>query len=87
MPKTRVVLFRGEDGSCPFFDWLSKLSPKVQAKCLSRLERLRESGHELRRPEADYLRDGIYELRATLRGVEFCTSFTETLPPWSPMDA
>lgn len=26
-------------------------------------------GHELRRPKADYLRDGIYELRATLRGV------------------
>jgi phage-related protein len=69
MPKTRVVLFREEDGSCPFFDWLSKLPPKVQAKCLSRLERLREMGHELRRPEADYLRGGIYELRATLRGV------------------
>ncbi len=69
MPKTRVVLFREEDGSCPFLDWMSKLAPKVQAKCLSRLERLRDMGHELRRPEADYLRDGIYELRATLRGV------------------
>jgi phage-related protein len=29
-----------------------------------RVERLKEMGHELRRPEADYLRDGIYELRA-----------------------
>jgi hypothetical protein len=26
-------------------------------------------GHELRRPEADFLRDGIYELRVSLRGV------------------
>jgi hypothetical protein len=26
-------------------------------------------GHELRRPEADFLRDGIYELRASLGGV------------------
>lgn len=69
MPKTRVVLFREEDGSCPFFDGMSKLPPKVQAKYLSRLERLREMGHELRRPEADYLRGGIYELRATLQGV------------------
>ncbi|MBI3207661.1 MAG: type II toxin-antitoxin system RelE/ParE family toxin [Candidatus Solibacter usitatus] len=69
MPKARVILFREEDGSCPFFDWMSKLPPKVQAKCLSRLERLREMGHELRRPEADYLRDGIYELRATMQGV------------------
>ena len=42
---------------------------KVQDKCYLRLERLREMGHELRRPEADYLRDGIYELRIGLRGV------------------
>ena len=34
-----------------------------------RLERLREVGHELRRPEADSLRDGIYELRVSLQGV------------------
>ena len=29
----------------------------------------RELGHGLRRPEADFLRDGIYELRVTLQGV------------------
>ena len=28
-------------------------------------------GHELRRPEADFLRDGIYELRVSLRGVHY----------------
>jgi phage-related protein len=28
-------------------------------------------GHELRRPEADFLRDGIYELRATLQSVNY----------------
>ena len=28
-------------------------------------------GHELRRPEADYLRDGIYELRVNLRGLHY----------------
>ena len=28
-------------------------------------------GHELRRPEADFLRDGIYELRASRRGVHY----------------
>ena len=27
-------------------------------------------GHELRRPEADILRDGIYELRVSLQGVQ-----------------
>ena len=29
-----------------------------------RIQRLAAEGHALRRPEADYLRDGIYELRA-----------------------
>jgi phage-related protein len=28
-------------------------------------------GHELRRPEGDYLRDGIYELRASYQGVHY----------------
>jgi phage-related protein len=35
------------------------------------LERLGEIGHELRRPEADYLRDGVYELRASLQGIHY----------------
>ena len=70
MPRTRVVLYREEDGSCPFLEWFGKLPQKVQDKCYLRLERLRELGHELRRPEADYLRDDIYELRASVRGVQ-----------------
>ena len=71
MPSTKVVFFREQDGSCPFLDWFNELSPKVQDKCYLRLERLRESGHELRRPEADYLRDDIYELRVSLQGVQY----------------
>ena len=69
MPKTRVVLYREQDGSCPFLDWFNVLPAKVQDKCYLRLERLREMGHELRRPEADILRDGIYELRVSQQGV------------------
>jgi phage-related protein len=71
VPKTTVVLYRDEDGSCPFRDWYGELPVKAQAKCLLRLERLRELGHELRRPEADYLRDGIYELRVRCQHVHF----------------
>jgi len=71
VPKTRVVLYREEDGSCPFIEWFDKLPAKVQDKCYLRLERLREMGHELRRPEADFLRDGIYELRASLGAVHY----------------
>ena len=36
-----------------------------------RIERLRDLGHELRRPEADFLRDGIYELRVRLRTTNY----------------
>jgi hypothetical protein len=71
VPRTRVVLFQEEDGSCPFLDWFAELPTKAQDKCFLRLERLREIGHELRRPEADILRDGIYELRVSLQGLQY----------------
>ena len=63
MPKTVVLLYREEDGSVPLRDWLDELEPKAQAKCVACLRRLEDMGHELRRPEADFLRDKIYELR------------------------
>lgn len=71
MPKTRVILYCDQDGTCPFLEWLDRQPVQVVAKCLLRVERLRERGHELRRPEADLLRDGIYELRASLQGVHY----------------
>ena len=47
------------------------LPKKVQLKCTERVSRLAELGDEVRRPEADYLRDGIYELRASYQGVHY----------------
>ena len=67
----KVILYCEEDGSCPFLEWIEQLPVKAQDKCLVRVERLRELGHELRRPEADLLRDGIYELRASLMGIHY----------------
>lgn len=71
MPPTEVLFYREDDGSVPLLEWLDRLPPKAQAKCLARLKRLEDLGHELRRPEADYLRGGIYELRASLGGVHY----------------
>lgn len=69
MPTTRVVFYREEDGTAPAYDALVALRAagqrKLLAKCQARISRLAELGHELRRPEADYLRDGVHELRAT----------------------
>lgn len=55
----------------PVLEWLDTLPPKAQDKCRIRIERLRELGHELRRPEADLLRNGIYELRVGLQSVNY----------------
>ncbi len=71
MPRIEVVFFRENDGSVPLVDWLASLPSVARAKCRVRLDRLEELGHELRRPEADYLGDGIYELRAQHAGVNY----------------
>ena len=71
MPKTNVVFYQEDDGSVPILEWLDSLQPKALDKCTVRIERLKELGHELRRPEADFLRDGIYELRIGLQHVNY----------------
>jgi len=71
MPQIEVVFFKEDDGSVPLTDWLDSIPAKAQAKCLARLKRLEDLGHELRRPEADFLRGGIYELRVGLQGVNY----------------
>jgi phage-related protein len=71
MPKTKVVFYKESDGSVPVLEWLGSLPPKALDKCTVRIERLEEMGHELRRPEADFLRDGIYELRVGLQHVNY----------------
>ena len=71
MPKTKVVLYKEDDGSVPMLEWLDSLQRRALDKCTVRIERLEEMGHELRRPEADLLRDGIYELRVGLQHVNY----------------
>jgi len=71
MPQVELVLYRETDGSVPLRDWLNRLPAKVRDKCLVTLQRLEELGNELRRPVADYLRDGIYELRVRFRNTNY----------------
>ena len=66
MPRIEVVFYKEGDGSVPVLEWLTKLQQqnrKAFAKCVVRIHRLAAMGFELRRPEADLLRDEIYELR------------------------
>ena len=71
MPKTTVLFYREDPKIVPVLDWLDSLPKRALDKCLVRIERLRGLGHELRRPEADLLRDGIHELRVRLGTVNY----------------
>ena len=74
MPSTRVVYFCEEDGSAPALDFLvqcGRQDRRIVAKLREKIARLAELGWELRRPEADTLRDGIHELRVGFGGVNY----------------
>ena len=70
MPKTELVFYQ-ENGQVYFLEWLKTVPAKAQRKCLVYLGQLEMDGHELRRPVADLLRDGIYELRPSLQGIHY----------------
>jgi phage-related protein len=73
MPRTEVRAFKDRD-TVPIDNWLEELrarEPKVYAKCLARILRLAEVGHELQRPESAPLRDGIHELRIGHKHVNY----------------
>lgn len=74
MPVTEVVFYREEDGSVPVLDWLHVLGERddrALRKCFGVIRLLNQSGNELRRPHADILRDGVYELRTRVGNVNY----------------
>lgn len=68
---TPIVFYCEEDGSAPLLDWFDEIPQKARLACLARIELLKEHGHRLRRPHVEYLRDGIYELRAKVQKVNY----------------
>ena len=70
MPEIKVVFF-AEKNKAPLLKWLDEIPAKAQDKCIVKIERLTQLGNELRRPEGDFLRDGIYELRVSLQKIQY----------------
>lgn len=73
MPETTGYFYQ-ENGIAPVKVWLEELQRQDRkgfAKCAARLQELFQYGYELRRPAADILRDGIYELRAKNGHVQY----------------
>lgn len=63
MPETEVLIYAEEDGSAPLVEWLDRLETEARIRCVARLDLLHQKGHELRRPHAENLGNGLYELR------------------------
>lgn len=58
-----AIFYQEADGACPMLKFLRKAPLAAQTTARRRLELLKQEGHQLRRPHAAYLRDGVYELR------------------------
>ncbi|AFM25474.1 type II toxin-antitoxin system RelE/ParE family toxin [Desulfomonile tiedjei] len=73
MPSIEVVYYQNDNNDVPMKDWLESLSrqPKHRAKCIEWIGLLRDNGRDLRRPIADYLRDGVYELRPRIQKIRY----------------
>ena len=75
MPQTEVYFYQEDADDVPVLDWLRELNRRGERravnKCQALFGRLAKAGHELRRPEAAPLRDGIYELRAKVGRVNY----------------
>ncbi|MEI7529522.1 MAG: type II toxin-antitoxin system RelE/ParE family toxin [Elusimicrobiota bacterium] len=58
-----VLYFSTERGRFPVREFINSLPRDEQAKVYAYLRELKMQGHNLRRPMADYVTRGLYELR------------------------
>lgn len=73
MPRVQVIFYQDEE-DVPVLDWLDELKTrnhKAFLQCSAGIILLAEQGHEARRPLADILEDGIYELRRHIGRVQY----------------
>jgi phage-related protein len=67
VPPVQIVFFKESSGRIPVIEWLRTQrfrEPRRYDKVLTLVGKLREFGHELRRPVSGHLGGGIHELRA-----------------------
>ena len=68
MANWKVVYYRDLEDKCEIDDFLNALKSSQQAKILAWIDLLEQEGPTLPRPFADFLRDGIHELRIKISG-------------------
>ncbi len=68
----KIDYYETTAGECPVRDFLEELDKKTELPyAIRKLDLLEEFGHELRRPHAAPLADGIYELRIPVQRKQF----------------
>ena len=63
-----LKFYRGINNDQPSLEYIRAQVKTHQAKIGRALRQLQEQGHEARRPLADYLGEGLYELRIPMEG-------------------
>jgi hypothetical protein len=63
-----ILYYETQDGLCPIRVFIDTCKEREQAKILSWFSLLENDGPNLPRPYADFLSDGIHELRVKLGG-------------------
>jgi phage-related protein len=65
-----IEFFVKENGRCPLEEFMNGLLPKKDLPyILNAMEQLEEHGYNLKRPQVDFIDDGIWELRVkTING-------------------
>ena len=69
MDKYEVIFYETEDGTKPAYDFIETLSPKMQAKIYKIASMLEIDGTRLRLPYSEFLKDGIFQIRAQQEGI------------------
>ena len=68
MKKEWKIIFYEDEKGCPVKDFMKTLVEDDNEWMTLCIEQLKNDAFRLRRPQCDYLRDGIYELRVKLSG-------------------
>lgn len=71
MLETQVIIYQKANGKSPLMSWLSRQNQRVQEKARELIALLKERGYRLGPPLAKPLREGIWELRIIVQGVQY----------------
>jgi len=71
-----VIFYRSASGRCPIEEFVEDLPIEDAREVVASIAALGELGNAARRPLADYIEDGIYELRARRLRKQFRVLYT-----------